>query len=55
MQALTLSVLGSLERAGLTDMLDGYIARTRGTQTRLGAFLEHGTSSTGQRAAGLDE
>lgn len=26
--------------ASLTDMLDGYIARTRGTQTRLGAFLD---------------
>jgi cardiolipin synthase len=26
--------------AGLTDMLDGYIARTRGTKTRLGAFLD---------------
>src|SRR6266508_2187873 len=26
--------------ASLTDMLDGYIARTRGSQTRLGAFLD---------------
>ena len=26
--------------ASLTDMLDGYIARARGTQTRLGAFLD---------------
>src|SRR5438552_6732193 len=26
--------------ASLTDMLDGYIARRRGTQTRLGAFLD---------------
>jgi cardiolipin synthase len=26
--------------AGLTDMLDGHIARTRGTKTRLGAFLD---------------
>ena len=26
--------------AGLTDMLDGFIARTRGTKTRLGAFLD---------------
>lgn len=26
--------------AGLTDALDGYIARTRGTSTRLGAFLD---------------
>jgi cardiolipin synthase (CMP-forming) len=26
--------------AGFTDMLDGYIARTRGTKTRLGAFLD---------------
>ncbi|HTY79585.1 MAG TPA: CDP-diacylglycerol--glycerol-3-phosphate 3-phosphatidyltransferase [Candidatus Bathyarchaeia archaeon] len=26
--------------ASLTDMLDGYIARKRGTQTRLGAFLD---------------
>jgi cardiolipin synthase len=26
--------------AGLTDMLDGLIARTRGTKTRLGAFLD---------------
>ncbi|HEV8310999.1 MAG TPA: CDP-diacylglycerol--glycerol-3-phosphate 3-phosphatidyltransferase [Methylomirabilota bacterium] len=26
--------------AGVTDMLDGYIARTRDSQTRLGAFLD---------------
>lgn len=26
--------------ASLTDMLDGYFARVRGTQTRLGAFLD---------------
>ena len=26
--------------ASLTDLLDGYIARRRGTQTRLGAFLD---------------
>lgn len=26
--------------AGVTDMMDGYIARTRGTKTRLGAFLD---------------
>ena len=26
--------------ASLTDLLDGYIARTRGLQTRLGAFLD---------------
>ena len=26
--------------AGITDTLDGYIARTRGTKTRLGAFLD---------------
>ena len=26
--------------ASLTDLLDGYIARKRGTQTRLGAFLD---------------
>jgi cardiolipin synthase (CMP-forming) len=26
--------------ASLTDMLDGYIARTQGRQTRLGAFLD---------------
>ena len=26
--------------AGITDMMDGYIARTRGTKTRLGAFLD---------------
>jgi len=32
--------LGAFALAGITDMLDGYIARTRGTQTRLGAFLD---------------
>ena len=26
--------------AAITDMMDGYIARTRGTKTRLGAFLD---------------
>jgi cardiolipin synthase len=26
--------------ASVTDLLDGYIARSRGTQTRLGAFLD---------------
>src|SRR5262249_58807836 len=26
--------------ASLTDLLDGYIARSRGNQTRLGAFLD---------------
>lgn len=26
--------------AGVTDTMDGYIARTRGTRTRLGAFLD---------------
>src|SRR5260370_2091430 len=26
--------------ASLTDLLDGYIARSRGTQTQLGAFLD---------------
>jgi cardiolipin synthase len=26
--------------AGITDSMDGYIARTRGTKTRLGAFLD---------------
>src|SRR6266446_1915865 len=26
--------------ASLTDLLDGYIARSRGSQTRLGAFLD---------------
>jgi cardiolipin synthase len=26
--------------AGVTDMMDGHIARTRGTKTRLGAFLD---------------
>jgi cardiolipin synthase len=26
--------------AGVTDTMDGYVARTRGTKTRLGAFLD---------------
>src|SRR5262249_7060832 len=32
--------LGVFCLASLTDMLDGYIARSRGRQTRLGAFLD---------------
>jgi cardiolipin synthase len=32
--------LGTFILAGLTDTLDGYIARSRGTKTRLGAFLD---------------
>lgn len=32
--------LGTFVLAGLTDTLDGYIARTRGNTTRLGAFLD---------------
>jgi cardiolipin synthase len=32
--------LGTFVLAGFTDLLDGYIARTRGTKTRLGAFLD---------------
>src|ERR1700752_3503448 len=32
--------LGVFCRASLTDLLDGYIARSRGSQTRLGAFLD---------------
>jgi len=32
--------LATFVAAGMTDMLDGYIARTRGTKTRLGAFLD---------------
>ncbi|MBI3455105.1 MAG: CDP-diacylglycerol--glycerol-3-phosphate 3-phosphatidyltransferase [Candidatus Rokubacteria bacterium] len=32
--------LGTFILAGITDTLDGYIARTRGTKTRLGAFLD---------------
>lgn len=31
---------GTFVLAGLTDALDGYIARTRGSKTRLGAFLD---------------
>lgn len=32
--------LATFVLAGLTDLLDGYIARARGTKTRLGAFLD---------------
>jgi cardiolipin synthase len=32
--------LATFVLAGLTDSLDGYIARSRGTKTRLGAFLD---------------
>ncbi len=32
--------LGTFVLAGMTDTLDGYIARRRGTATRLGAFLD---------------
>ncbi len=32
--------LGTFVLAGMTDTLDGYIARSRGTKTRLGAFLD---------------
>lgn len=32
--------LGTFILAGFTDTLDGYIARSRGTKTRLGAFLD---------------
>jgi cardiolipin synthase (CMP-forming) len=32
--------LGVFVLAGVTDSLDGYIARTRGRRTRLGAFLD---------------
>src|SRR5262245_10785118 len=35
-----LAALGTFIVAGVTDMMDGYIARTRGTKTRLGAFLD---------------
>jgi cardiolipin synthase len=35
-----LLALGMFVVAGVTDMMDGYIARTRGTKTRLGAFLD---------------
>lgn len=31
---------GTFVVAGVTDMMDGYIARARGTKTRLGAFLD---------------
>ncbi len=36
----TRAALGTFLLAGLTDALDGYIARTRGASTRLGAFLD---------------
>ena len=32
--------LSAFVLAGISDTLDGYIARTRGTETRLGAFLD---------------
>jgi cardiolipin synthase len=35
-----LLALGTFVVAGVTDMMDGYIARSRGTKTRLGAFLD---------------
>jgi cardiolipin synthase len=35
-----LLALGTFVVAAVTDMMDGYIARTRGTKTRLGAFLD---------------
>jgi cardiolipin synthase len=35
-----LLALSTFVVAGVTDMMDGYIARTRGTKTRLGAFLD---------------
>src|SRR4029077_7298322 len=35
-----LLALGTFVAAGVTDMMDGYIARSRGTKTRLGAFLD---------------
>jgi cardiolipin synthase len=35
-----LLALSTLIVAGVTDMMDGYIARSRGTKTRLGAFLD---------------
>jgi len=35
-----LLALGTFIVAGVTDMMDGYIARSRGTKTRLGAFLD---------------
>ncbi len=35
-----LSALGVFILAGVTDTMDGYIARARGTKTRLGAFLD---------------
>jgi cardiolipin synthase len=36
----TLLALVTFVVAGVTDMMDGYIARNRGTKTRLGAFLD---------------
>jgi cardiolipin synthase (CMP-forming) len=35
-----LLAFGTFAVAGVTDMMDGYIARTRGSKTRLGAFLD---------------
>jgi cardiolipin synthase (CMP-forming) len=35
-----LLALATFVVAGVTDMMDGHIARTRGTKTRLGAFLD---------------
>jgi cardiolipin synthase len=35
-----LLALATFVVAAVTDMMDGYIARTRGTKTRLGAFLD---------------
>lgn len=35
-----LLALATFVVAGVTDTMDGYIARTRGTKTRLGAFLD---------------
>jgi cardiolipin synthase len=35
-----LLALSTFVVAGITDMMDGYIARSRGTKTRLGAFLD---------------
>ena len=32
--------LGVFAAAAVTDMLDGFVARSRGTKTRLGAFLD---------------
>lgn len=35
-----LAALCTFAAAGITDMMDGYIARSRGTKTRLGAMLD---------------